>query len=257
MDPCQSASQIEEIKPLLRGDKLTMNNPLWKIWNFHHTISILIKFLNNSKEDIYLSWITSKLAPARPFLKRNKPPVISFIQAAASNLATIKFAQAHLHGKQNHSTTESRYHPPTGPARRPHHPRLSQPYPRAHSPPEFMQTSLPQGLLTQPRDSTIPSRPRFDHTQQTNQKENLPPVFSSPRLPFILHQSLSQWCLTAKSSTKEVPFQAHTVALNIPLRQSWASILRSFYSPTVTCFLRTKLTFYILVMYAVKPSVLV
>ena len=136
-----------------------MNNPLWKIWNFHHTISILIKFLNNSKEDIYLSWITSKLAPTRPFLKRNKPPVISFIQAAASNLATIKSAQAHLHGKQNHSTTESRYHPPTGPARRPHHPRLSQPHPRAHSPPEFMQTSLLQGLLTQPRDSTIPSRP--------------------------------------------------------------------------------------------------
>ena len=115
MDPCQSASQIEEIKPLLRGDKLTMNNPLWKIWNFHHTISILIKFLNNSKEDIYLSWITSKLAPARPFLKRNKPPVISFIQAAAPNLATIKFAQAHLHGKQNHSTTESRYQPPNRP----------------------------------------------------------------------------------------------------------------------------------------------
>ena len=115
MDPCQSASQIEEIKPLLRGDKLTMNNPLWKIWNFHRTISILIKFLNNSKEDIYLSWITSKLAPARPFLKINKPPVISFIQAAASNLATIKFAQAHLHGKQNHSTTKSRYQPPPRP----------------------------------------------------------------------------------------------------------------------------------------------
>ena len=234
MDPCQSASQIEEIKPLLRGDKLTMNNPLWKIWNFHHTISILIKFLNNSKEDIYLSWITSKLAPARPFLKRNKPPVISFIQAAASNLATIKFAQAHLHGKQNHSTTESRYQPP------------NRPGPTA-TPPPALPATPPSTLPTRTHANIPPPGPshtatRFDHTQQTYQKENLPPVFSSPRLPFILHQNLSQWCLTAKSSTKEVPFQAHTVALNIPLRQSWPSILRSFYSPTVTCFLRTKLT---------------